>query len=192
MATTQPIRNKQDLQIFTAYYQSVKPNPRNQALIILGLYTALRIGDILELRWGDIYDFDRESFRPHICVQEKKTGKQSIIAQNVHIRKALAEYMRTREVSPGDYIFTKNTDHHIPICRSQAFRIIKTAADNCQLSGSISCHSLRKTFGYYAWQQGVSPALLMNVYNHSSYEVTKRYLGIEQDDRDNLFRSIRL
>ncbi|MFR4352271.1 MAG: tyrosine-type recombinase/integrase [Roseburia sp.] len=191
MATTQPIRNKQDLQIFTAYYQSVKPNPRNQALIILGLYTALRIGDILELRWGDIYDFDRESFRPHICVQEKKTGKQSIIAQNVHIRKALAEYMRTREVSPGDYIFTKNTDHHIPICRSQAFRIIKKAAKAIGQE-HVSCHSLRKTFGYHAWKQGTPPALLMDIYNHSSYQITKKYLGIAQDERDMVYLSIEI
>ena len=135
MNSAQPIRTPEELEHFKEYYQLVKPRPRNYLLIVLGLNTALRISDILELRWGNVYDFIQGHYRD---------------------------------------------------------RIIKTAADSCQLSGSISCHSLRKTFGYYAWQQGVSPALLMNVYNHSSYEVTKRYLGIEQDDRDNLFRSIRL
>ena len=60
------------------------------------------------------------------------------------------------------------------------------------MEGVISCHSLRKSFGYYAWKQGISPVMLMNIYNHSSYQVTKRYLGIEQDDRDQVFQTITL
>ena len=50
----------------------------------------------------------------------------------------------------------------------------------------------RSTFGYHAWKQGTPPALLMNIYNHSSYQITKRYLGIEQDDRDDVFKNISL
>ena len=47
MSTTEPIRNKTDLQKFMNYYAAIQPNPRNQALILLGLYTALRIGVFL-------------------------------------------------------------------------------------------------------------------------------------------------
>ena len=72
----------------------------------------------------------------------------------------------------------------------QAFRIIKKVAAYYNIPGVICCHSLRKTFGYHAWQQGVQPAMLVSIYNHSSYEVTKRYLGIEQDDRDKIFQEI--
>ena len=54
----------------------------------------------------------------------------------------------------------------------------------------IDYHTLRKTFGYQAWKQGVQPALLMSIYNHSSYEITKRYLGISQDERDQVFMSV--
>lgn len=49
---------------------------------------------------------------------------------------------------------------------------------------------MRKTFGYHAWKQGIPPALLMDIYNHSSYRITKRYLGIEQDERDDIFLTI--
>ena len=77
-----------------------------------------------------------------------------------------------------------------PLSRYQAFRIIKEAAAYAGLDASISCHSLRKTFGYHAWKQGTPPALLMDIYNHSSYRITKRYLCIDQDDKDEVFEHI--
>ena len=90
----------------------------------------------------------------------------------------------------GDWIFENEKKPGNPISRVQAFRIVKKAARGCGLEGVISCHSLRKTFGYHAWKQGAEPALLMNIFNHSSYTNTVRYLGIEQDDRDRIFRNI--
>lgn len=74
-----------------------------------------------------------------------------------------------------------------PISRSQAWRIVRQAAEETGLDGNVSCHSLRKTFGYHAWKQGVPPAMLMMIYNHSSYQITKRYLGIIQEEKDDVF-----
>ena len=190
MGTTIPIREKEDLEKFMNYYKEIKPNPRNQALIMIGLHSALRISDILSLQWEDVYDFKQNRFRRHLFIKEKKTGKNTVIALNKHARKALAFYMDTRPASPKDYIFTKNTDYSKPLDRTQAYRIVRTAARETLNMEHISCHSLRKTFGYHAWKQGTPPALLMNIYNHSSYEVTKRYLGIEQDERDELYLNI--
>lgn len=196
MNTAQPIRNPEDLKKLKNYYVAENPNVRNQLLIIMGLNTALRISDILSLKWSSVYDFNRKEFKSHIILVEQKTGKVSQIFMNQNIQMALKEYREElrrnkRLVRREQYLF-RHTNKNVPISRVQAFRLIKDAAEGSNISGVICCHSLRKTFGYHAWKQGVHPAMLMNIFNHSSYQITKRYLGIEQDDRDLIFEKILL
>lgn len=126
---------------FRMYYKDIRPNSRNYCLIVMGLNTALRISDLLRLKWNNVYNY---------------------------------------------------TCRYQPISRTQAYRIVKTAAGRTVQDEHISCHSLRKTFGYHAWKNGTPPALLMDVYNHSSYEITQHYLGIEQDERDEIYLKLEL
>ncbi|MDO5402626.1 MAG: tyrosine-type recombinase/integrase [Eubacteriales bacterium] len=191
MNIAQPIRNEQDLNHFKDYYRGIEPDVRNYLLITMGLNTALRISDILKLQWKHVYNGENRQFRSHITIVEMKTGKKSKIFLNANIKKALKEYEKEMNALEAEhYLFGSSVGENTPITRVQAYRIVKKAANFYRLEGVISCHSLRKTFGYYAWKQGVPPVLLMNIYNHSSFQVTKRYLGIEQDDRDLVFEKI--
>ena len=197
MNTAQPIRNKDDLAHFKDYYKAARPNSRNYLFIIIGLNTALRVSDIIRLKWQNVYDSRTDTWREHISLLEQKTKKESIIYINSSVRAALQEYrlyLQESDTPAADqnYLFGSYGQGDTHITRIQAFRIIKQAAVACEIEGVISCHSLRKTFGYHAWKQGVSPVLLMNIYNHSSFRVTQRYLGIEQDDRDKIFENIEL
>ncbi len=198
MKTTQPIRDVKKLEEFKKYYLNERPNKRNYLLIICGLNTALRISDILKLRWCDVYNEKTQSFKTHVHVKEQKTGKETDIFINKNLKTAMASYLEEKleqfQLSElmNKYLFSGQKSSDKPITRTQAFRIISNAADGCNLEQRVSCHSLRKTFGYHAWKQGVSPALLTSIYNHSSYKITIRYLCIEQEDRDEVFRDINL
>ena len=192
MGTSQPIRSLDELTAFRSYYLNKEVNLRNYMLICMGLNTALRISDMLQLKWGNVYDFHRKHYVKHIVVCEGKTGKETRIAINNNLIEAFEMYMGSlKSVSGNDYIFTGKTKG-THLSRSQAFRIITHVAEALNMENGISCHSLRKTFGYYAWKYGTPPAMLMEIYNHSSYEITKRYLGIKQDDRDNVFLKVNL
>ena len=195
MSTTQPIKDRNELELLKNYYRDVCPNPRNYALISTGINTALRISDILSIRWRDVCRLPERSFRRHITLVEKKTGKSACIAINRNLVQALSLYLNTLpSPRPEDYIFHKARPEtpDVPLSRSQAFRIIKRACSRLTLPEHISCHSLRKTFGYHAWASGANPTVLMVIYNHSSFSVTKRYLGIEQEDKDKVFLNLNL
>lgn len=194
MNTTQPIRDLEKLNEFKEYYLTEKTNARNYTLCILGLNTALHISDILHLKWKEVYDFTKGEYLSHITITEQKTGKLNRIAVNQTIAGTLQRYFSAHRTPPlaEDFLFPSRKGNNMPLSRSQAFRIIKEAAVSVGMEQNISCHSLRKTFGYHAWQQGIPPVLLMDIFNHSSFRITKRYLGIEQDERDKVFLNISL
>ena len=188
MASAEPIRDKKELKRFAAYYLR-RGQYRNYALVVLGIHTALRISDLLSLKWDDVYNPENKKYRSHITLTERKTGKSKIIALNKNVITALKLYFPYKR---GVFIFANNRKNAAAISRVQAYRIVRAAADAIKAAARVSCHSLRKTFGYHAWRGGVAVAVIMDIYNHSRYEVTRRYLGISQDDRDKVYLDMSL
>lgn len=191
MGTTQPIRRNEQIESLKEYFLS-KGEIRNYVLVTMGINTALRISDLLELCWGNVWNYSRNCFRKHLIIEEKKTRKQQIIYLNmacIHALQLLQEH--SSGYTDADwFLFQSRVGHNQHIGRNRAYYLIKSAWNELGYEGNISCHSLRKTFGYHAWQNGVSPAIIMTVYNHSSMEITKRYLAIEQDDKDQVYRKL--
>ncbi|MDR2088621.1 MAG: tyrosine-type recombinase/integrase [Clostridiales Family XIII bacterium] len=187
MSATEPVRNKHQVRTLIEYYLKLG-RFRNHCLVVMSVCTALRISDLLRLRWDDVYDFERGRVRESIVLTEKKTGKTKIVALNKDAVRALARYASKVAVRNGFLIENKRTGK--AISRVQAYRIIRAAAKALRLPCRVSCHSLRKTFGYHAWKNGVSPAVIMEIYNHSSLAVTRRYLGVTQDDQNAVYLAL--
>ena len=189
MAATEPIRSKKQLKELADYFLR-KGQLRNYTLIIMGVYTVLRISDLLSLKWSDVYDEEKREFLPHVTVIEKKTKKTRTIALN---KQAVAALRLLLPLRRGEYIFSNNRKEPKAISRVQAWRIIRAAVNAAGILGKVSCHSLRKTWGYHACvDQKISPAIIMEIYNHSSFTITRRYLGITQDELDASYLAMEL
>ena len=104
MAATEPIRDKNQLRALGEYFLK-RGQLRNYALIVVGAHTALRISDLLRLKWSDVYDEERGEFRAHVAVIEKKTGKTKTIALNKCVLNALRLYFPHRR---SEFIFASN------------------------------------------------------------------------------------
>ena len=101
MGTTQPIRNKDELTAFRMYYKDIRPNSRNYCLIVMELNTALRISDLLRLKWDNVYNFKHHEFRTHFLINEQKTGKNNYVTLNYNAIDALKDYFNER--NPNDH-----------------------------------------------------------------------------------------
>lgn len=157
--------------------------PQPHMVVLLGLYTGLRISDILRLRVADIR-MDR------IVMREKKTGKRTEIEMNPAARTLILQY--TSRMRDEQLIFESRHIMHArePINYMTAYRWIKEACRRAGFRGEVGCHSLRKTHGYFMYQQTKDVALLQEHFNHSSPDITLRYIGVKQNDINQVTKSL--
>ena len=189
MASAVPIRDAAHVHAFLAYFRQ-QGQYRNLVMATMGIHAALRIGDMLSLRVKDVYDLKNRRVLDTITITEQKTGKSKTIELHHNIKEALELYL-PNVTNPDEPLFI-NKRTKKAISRVQAYRIIGEAAKAVNIPHKVCCHSLRKTFGYHAWKKGTSPVLIMEIYNHSSYNTTKRYLGITQDDKNAIYRNLNI
>lgn len=178
MKTVEPIRDQKQICAVKNYLK--ERNLRDYAMFVVGINIALRISDLLSLTWQDVATGT-------IDIEEGKTKKPRTIKLNKAALKALQELQDSLD-NPTGHIFASREGG--PITRQQANSILKNAAKAVGIKENIGTHSLRKTWGYHAWKKGFNPALIMETLNHSNLSVTKRYLGIRQDEINGLYESL--
>ena len=114
VGTTIPIKNSGALKRIKEYYSIIKNKPRNYLLIVFGMNTALRISDILNIKWEDIYDGFSMRFRDHISLTEQKTGKENTIFLNSSVKNALEKYRNSLSKNPDGFLFRSNKGKNSP------------------------------------------------------------------------------
>lgn len=180
MKRVEPIRDTDDIERMKDYLLS--KNERNYLLIMCGLYSGLRISDILPLQVKDVQG-DR------IQIVEMKTRKAKSFPINKELRRALDRYIKHNELKSYDYLFKSrkkkraNGVRRQHIGRVAAYQIFKDAAEYVGLE-NIGTHSMRKTFGYHFYNQTGDVVKLMKLFNHATPEITLAYIGFTQDELD--------
>ncbi|HHV38926.1 MAG TPA: tyrosine-type recombinase/integrase [Tepidimicrobium sp.] len=178
----EPIRDR--TKINQMYYYLNGRNPKYGILFKFGLNTGLRISDILPLKVKDIYN-ENGDFKEYLILSEQKTRKEKKIKLNDAIRKSLNTYINQQKLKNDDYIFPSQKGGHIG--RVQAYRILKEAAEALGVE-NFGTHSLRKTWGYWTYKMSkYNIGLIMDTFNHASQSITLRYIGITQDQKDELY-----
>ena len=181
----QPIRDKEKIREALIFLQDW--NDKYHLMFLAGIRTGLRITDILELKVKDVRD-NRGKIKTHILTKENKTGKRKRIKIHTELKKALEEAVLNEDDEA--YLIQSNKKdklgRHKHISRQRAWEVLKIVADFIGVD-EIGCHTLRKTFGYHYYKKTKDIALLQSLFNHSSPEITLRYIGITDDMMDRAF-----
>lgn len=158
---------------------------RDLLLFVFGINSSLRISDILSLKVGDVRN------KTSLILFEKKTKKRKEFRFNQSLITALNELV-PETASDDDWLFPSKRNAEKPLDRTQAWRNLNAAAKRAGITVNIGTHTLRKTWAYHRYKAGYNVAQLMVALNHSSQTETLRYIGIEQEQIDDLYDSINL
>lgn len=150
--------------------------------IIVSIYTGLRISDVLRLKWSDLMKED-------LVIKEKKTKKLRTIKINSTIHSVLSKFNLNGE---DDFIFKSQKGSVFSI--QQINRVLKEIFRTESKHLNISSHSLRKSFGRRVYENNneseKSLVYLSELFNHTSLSITRKYLGIRQEELNDIYMSL--
>lgn len=189
--TTEPIREEKDIINLLNYmmvkYEKAKTPAkqyqayRNYMIVYIGLNTAFRAEDLLQLRVKDINN-------GYVHIQENKTRKVQNYKLDNRLKEDIATYIKMFDLKPSEYLFLgqkKKEDgkpYNYPITRQMAYKMISKAGEELGFGFVFGVHSLRKTFGYRYIKNGGNLPTLMAMFNHSNPIVTMKYVMWRETD----------
>lgn len=161
-------------------------------LVTVGVFTGLRISDILLFKFKQFDDTDT------LTIQEKKTRKTRLIRINPDLKEIVQRIkLKMGITDPEQFIFANKYDtkpidkSYVNVKLKELFRFY-----GIEVEGNVSSHLFRKTLGRRVLKlnnySNESVILLMHLFQHSSVGITKSYLGIREKEVQDVYDSLRL
>jgi integrase len=161
-------------------------------LISIGVFTGLRISDLLSLKYSNLIGKDV------LTLTEKKTKKVRTIKLNPDLTSLVERIFKKQNLTHTNQLIFLNRFGTKPIDKSYVNVKLKEifSKNRIKLDGNISSHTFRKTLGRRVIElnnySNESLVLLMELFGHSSMSITKRYLGIRQQEINDIYLSVSL
>lgn len=164
---------------------------RMSLLMGCGCFFGLRISDLLALRWNQILNANK------FVITEKKTGKRREISINSGFMEHIKDCFNALKIHDAEtYCFLNRYGGVISI--QMINRKFKSIKSRYRLPiQNFSSHTLRKTFSRKVWEnensQGrgeQSLVVLSELLNHSSVAITRRYIGLRQEELGEVYQTL--
>jgi integrase/recombinase XerD len=153
---------------------------RNRVMLLTGLWSGMRVGEIASLRVGDVRSSDGS-----ICAEVRLTAQQTkgrqprTVFLPQKLRDELTAYLALRcGVRDEHPLFvTAGRRAFSPNVMAQHFHYLFRRAG---VSGASS-HSMRRSFITNLANQGIGVRVLASLAGHRSIGVTQRYIDVNDD-----------
>ena len=146
-------------------------------LLTVGVNTGNRITTIIE-------QIPRDYAGGKYTVTEHKTGKRQQYILNEEVYKIVKKYIDEFNIGFNDFMFKKDINSKEAITRMGVWKMIKGLADEAGVEYPVACHSLRKSYGRWIWDETHDLLLVQSLLMHDSAEETMRYICLESNEVD--------
>lgn len=161
-------------------------------LITIATFTGLRISDLLGLRFSQFENGDL------LTIVETKTRKTRKIKINSDLKTIVQRVREKMDVVNSEQFIFLNKYGNKVIDKSYVNLKLKELFKRYDIhnEGNISSHMFRKTLGNRVLRlnnySNESIIKLMELFNHSSPSITRRYLGLREQEILDVYDSLRL
>ena len=174
---------------------------RNKLLFLIGINIGIRASDLRTLKWHFFFDKrgDALEFKEFYTLQPIKQRKQKKFVKlffNQAVKTAISNYISEYPIDDlNSYLFASRKGEE-PIDVNSLWRIIKKTAIEADIRQNIGSHSMRKTFGFWCWHEAEDKSkalvILQKCFNHSDTMTTMKYIGLLDDEIEDMYNSIEL
>lgn len=190
----EPIRELSDVK---RMYRWINENytPREAECFLIGCNVALRAGDLLQLKFEDF-----APGKEFIELREQKTTKYKRIPITDVVRDAVERlrkfykskrFYATKEFE-AVYLFQSTSKRAYHLCQPIGIQwlseVFRKAARKLQFNFNVNTHSMRKTWGYHAYENGQDIAYIQAAFNHANQRITLNYIGVTRSAVEQMFR----
>lgn len=194
----EPIRDKQMIYRIEDRLFSIKTahGARMFLMFETGIYLGMRIGDMLQMRVGDIRGKEVFTFTPQKTDERHKDGepvkgyRPKVLTYTIPPTYRNVVTQMCAGMADKDWLFPSKkhlpTGEVRPITRQAALMDMREIKRISGIDYPIGCHTLRKTFGYHVYQKYHDIAWLQSWFGHSSAAITLVYIGIAEDEKKNV------
>ena len=153
---------------------------RMSLFIGAGCFFGLRVSDLRKLTWSMLLNDDK------FIIKEQKTSKRRVVKINADFQKHIQQCFDALEIqnmNEACFLSRKNmvmSTQRINVRLKEIKKKYNIKIDN------FSCHSLRKAFGRKIFESSGNAQMalvkLSELFNHSSVQITKIYLGLREKE----------
>ena len=179
-----PIRKKEHIEAIKIL---LADKPRDLAIFVLGINTALRASDLLRITVGQVEHLEVGG---SFAIREKKTKKVRKVFLNEASHAAIQAYLKVRRETGANaplFLSRVRKGKNRSITVSYLNNLMKRWCKMVGIRENIGSHSLRKTWGFQQRMKGTGVPILMVAMNHSTQFQTLSYLGIEDEELMDAF-----
>ena len=170
---------------------------RNKMMFLVGINLGIRASDLCGLKYSFFIKEDG-TFKDGYSLQPKKTkktGKYVKLYFNQTVKKSITDYIEKYPVKDmNEYLFQSKKGG--AITEKSLWKIIVNISREAGIEKNVGSHTLRKTFGYHIWHNAEDKekalVMLMAIFNHSSVATTKKYIGIMDEEIEDVFNNLNL